>query len=300
MSINAKEEEKREKFRNMLVELSKSKEFSCNPSERVQYYKMLEDIYYPDLDGYQFKHYYSDIFSVLTEIHRDRTGDGNIDTLGYNVKLLKENYCAKTLDADGRLIDVSNQIRKLYDHLSLDIARISYSDLGDDALSQETNLRSIDGKIAELSQAVQSTKSQSDEINEKLDKSQKEYIAILGIFSAVVLAFTAGIAFSSSVLQNMHSSSIYRILIVSLTIGLVTVNVIYLLLDFIVTMTASRHTPQKPKKQTWLIINGIIISLMLCVAVSWLFGLTEKRTEHIEREINSVKSEEPQNISVEE
>ncbi len=313
MSVNIKEEEKREQFRTMLFDLSKSESLFRNANERVRYYKLLEDIYAPDSDGNKFKHYYSDIFSVLTEIHQNSAQNGNINVLGQNVENLKRNYRAKTPDTNGNLIDVSDQIRKLYDHLSLDIARINYSDKGDDNLSQETKLHSIESKITELSRAVQSTKSQSDEINEKLDitqkavqstksqsdevnekldNAQKEYIAILGIFSAVVLAFTAGIAFSSSVLQNMHSSSIYRILIVSLTVGLVTVNIIYLLFDFIVTMTRSRHTKEKPKKWTWLIINGIILLLMFCVTVAWLFGVSEKRMQYVENTVKIVKTEE--------
>ena len=48
-----------------------------------------------------------------------------------------------------------------------------------------------------------------------MESSQREYIAILGIFAAVVLAFTGGIAFSTSVLNNVAKASIYRTVTVS-------------------------------------------------------------------------------------
>ena len=44
-----------------------------------------------------------------------------------------------------------------------------------------------------------------------MGKQQREYISILGIFAAVVLAFTGGIAFSTSVLKNINTVSVYRI-----------------------------------------------------------------------------------------
>ncbi len=62
---------------------------------------------------------------------------------------------------------------------------------------------------------------------------QKEYITILGIFAAIVLEFTGGMAFSSSVLENIDKSLIYRIILVVCVIGLILFNVMWLLIDFI-------------------------------------------------------------------
>ena len=73
----------------------------------------------------------------------------------------------------------------------------------------------------------------ADEIHEGQKKMQNEYITILGIFAAIVLAFTGGMSFSSSVLENLHQSSIYRILIVVCVLGFVMINLIWILIDFI-------------------------------------------------------------------
>lgn len=62
---------------------------------------------------------------------------------------------------------------------------------------------------------------------------EKEYISILGIFASIVLAFTGGMTFSSSVLENISSVSIYRICLITLVLGVVLFDLIWLLIDFI-------------------------------------------------------------------
>lgn len=68
---------------------------------------------------------------------------------------------------------------------------------------------------------------------EKADDMQKQYIAILGIFASIVVAFTGGIAFSTSVLENISNSSIFRILFVVVILAGVLINVVFILTHFI-------------------------------------------------------------------
>ena len=48
--------------------------------------------------------------------------------------------------------------------------------------------------------AVEAAERLSNQIQERQQEMQKEYITILGIFASIVLAFTGGMVFSSSVL----------------------------------------------------------------------------------------------------
>lgn len=68
---------------------------------------------------------------------------------------------------------------------------------------------------------------------------EKEYISILGIFASIVLAFVGGITFSSSVLQNISNSSIYRLLLVIDLLAFILVNVIHILVKFILMINES-------------------------------------------------------------
>ena len=87
---------------------------------------------------------------------------------------------------------------------------------------------------------------------------QKEYSAIVGIFAAIVLAFTGGMAFSSSVLENIDKASVYRITLIAFVIGLVFFNLIWLLIDFI------REINGKVIRKKWL---GILVNLILIAGI---------------------------------
>ncbi|BDF72994.1 hypothetical protein CE91St41_39780 [Oscillospiraceae bacterium] len=70
---------------------------------------------------------------------------------------------------------------------------------------------------------------------------QKEYITILGIFAAIVLAFVGGITFSSSVLQNISSASIFRLILVIDLLAFVLITTVYLLIRFIYVLNGNKE-----------------------------------------------------------
>ena len=88
----------------------------------------------------------------------------------------------------------------------------------------------------------------SNDIKKNQKDMQKEYISILGIFASIVLAFTGGMTFSSSVIENIHKASIYRVTIIALIVGFVFINIIWLLMDFIKTITG-----RTARRWSWLI-----------------------------------------------
>ncbi len=110
---------------------------------------------------------------------------------------------------------------KLYDHAQLAAHQLN--------LSNE--------KLKKLEEALNEKYKQLEEkygvISQELKSSQKDYISILGIFSTVVLAFSGGMTFSSSVLQTMNQVSIFRLILVIDILACVLLNAIYLLTSFI-------------------------------------------------------------------
>lgn len=107
--------------------------------------------------------------------------------------------------------DCQKIIIKIYDHFQL-------------ALHQIENVNNI------FADSIVEVK---DNIKKEVKSVEKEYISILGIFAAIVLAFVGGITFSSSVLQNIGSVSVYRLLIVVDLLAFVLINIIYMLIKFI-------------------------------------------------------------------
>ena len=101
-------------------------------------------------------------------------------------------------------------------------------------------------------------------VEERLGNAQREYIAILGIFAAVVLAFTGGIAFSTSVLQNLHISSIYRIVLAVVIIGLVLVNLLYGLFYYIGQLV--NKNAENNLKPLW-IVNLVFLLILIAIII---------------------------------
>ncbi len=107
--------------------------------------------------------------------------------------------------------------------------------------------------------AIESLKTESkklkDEVREGQQKMQNEYITILGIFAAIVLAFTGGLTFSTSVLENIDKVSTYRLIAIVLVLALVFYNIVWLLIDFL------RDINGKTIRKWWivLLVNGLII-----------------------------------------
>ena len=65
---SAKENQKRKAFRNILYDLAKSQELLGNAYYRSTVFKSLEALYYDSESEHQYRHFYSDIFSVLIDI----------------------------------------------------------------------------------------------------------------------------------------------------------------------------------------------------------------------------------------
>ena len=284
--VSGREVQQRKEFCKILFDLAKQQDLFQDAHYRSDIYRRLELLYDAEEPEKRFRHFYSDIFVVLTQIQQNKDL-GNIDILGQNLELIRNGYQSRNKSADGkRFIDVSDSIKKLYDHVSLDIARITYSDAADRRISGESSLSNLQSQINELQmelQKAQNIKEDCDkaaekitEVETRLDNSQKEYIAILGIFAAVVLAFTGGIAFSTSVLENIGQVSAYRIVTVALIIGIVFINIVFGLFYYINSLV------NKEKKLKPLIVsNTILIGLLIVTIIIWLVGGVESRNERI-------------------
>lgn len=144
--------------------------------------------------------------------------------------------------------DCCKMIVKIYDHFQL-------------ALNQTENVKMI------LGSSIEETKIN---LKNEIKGVEKEYISILGIFAAIVLAFVGGITFSSSVLQNIHSVSIYRLLIVIVLLAFVLVNVIWLLVKFIAEINDKGIKLFNIK-----LFNVVCILMAMAIVVAWALNVQD-------------------------
>ena len=93
---------------------------------------------------------------------------------------------------------------------------------------------------------------------------QRDYVTILGIFAAIILAFVAGITFSTSVLSNVDKVSIYRLTFVILLLALLLFNLLNSLFCFVERIN-NRPYPSDTYIDT---INKAIL-LLIAVDIIW-------------------------------
>lgn len=279
------QEELRTDFKKLLYELAQAQDASNDTlgrKRRSDFYKELERLYSKE----RFQHYTTDIFIVLKNLQRDGS-KGNIDILGRNLELIRRGYNKNVTDnKDSAGIELN--VQKLYDDVNLEISRILSDEADTWKFSQENKIRQLNKEIMTAHDRLSDTEEKLKMAEKKIESSQKEYIAILGIFAAIILAFTGGITFSTSVLENIHKASIYRVILVILLVGFTLVNVLYLLFMFIDKLVRNdkRVIPINP-----LITFDIsVIAFVIIVIVLWATGFVEGRNQNVNAGLSQANS----------
>lgn len=164
-----------------------------------------------------YRYDYFDIYVHVSEI-------ADKEPLRLNYLTVNTEELNKRLFKAARYKRIDNKYSKLIQYIKLEAMR-SYNDL--------EKRKKFDEENEKLKKDLEDTKKQLESSKRELEKQKFDMLAVLGVFSAIILAFTGGLNFSSSVLENMNSASIYRVLIISILLGFTLINGIAILLKFI-------------------------------------------------------------------
>lgn len=201
--------------------------------QKKSYYERFTKIYSGD-----FRHYYSKLSVFLEKQSPDVYA-----SLCLWIEAIVE-YAEKNTAKDS----VCRSLKKLQDHIELESIRLErmkevkrYA-LETSEMSQEIR-RTADQAMGTSQMAVKaadlakknahSAKKNADDAKENLETYHEKSIAILSIFSAVILAFMGGVSFSSGVLESISKASMFRLLITVLLLGFVLFNSVFVLMRFI-------------------------------------------------------------------
>ncbi|EUB15739.1 MULTISPECIES: hypothetical protein [Fusobacterium] len=276
--------EKREKLKEYLIEISKKTSMSKDYLNNLL-------VKFDKLYDKDFRHFYSDISSLIlnsdigmqiksTDSTQSLKKDDilSLDQLGENIRILYE--YAETIN-----FSCKKEIEKLNDHITMDILRINYwKQMSEKYFNQINNTSSnIKRELTSLTLKTNSDMKETIEANykedldKKLKETQKDYIAILGIFATIVLTFVTGFVFANISFQNLNNTSIYRLITGILLVGFILINMLCLLINFLENMNIlpklknTNYTTLKNFKS----INIIIFILLFFTIVSWFFDILE-------------------------
>lgn len=230
----------------------------------------LREIYLDDSGAQNgFRHNYSRATSAMFSPDPDGDDDpktyefyaNKVETLVANVGTIRDRALAGD---DNELL---MPLTKLYDHVNLELVRANYYARLNDL--QDMRLGILSDKIEEDREAAkESVEKAASEAKELIENTkaevQRDNITVLGIFTGVVVAFVAGMTFSSSVLQNIDKASIYRLGAMAVATALFFLDLVALLVSFL------GRVARVETKDIWrvtAIANGVLI--LLLGAIVW-------------------------------
>ena len=138
--------------------------------------------------------------------------------------------------------------------------------------------KEIDNKVNALRLGVDALSKVSIEAEDKVKNAQTENTAILGIFASIVLAFTGGMMFSSSIMENLNNSSFYRLFLICLVLGGILLNLISALLIYVNRIINYEHKTQNFFKENafWIVINSLLVIGIVLTIISWKYSDEKK------------------------
>lgn len=232
---------------------------------------------YLDSTGKQngFRHNYSNATSAMfsPEFNGDESGlkiyefyTGKIQTLVSNIGAIRDRALAV---GDSELL---MPLTKLYDHVNLELVRANYyaqlNSIQDERLGDLSNKIEESRRAAEESIAGAAADAE-DRINSSKAEVQRDNITVLGIFTGIVVAFVAGMTFSSSVLQNIDKASIYRLAAMATIAAIFFLDLVALLVWFLSKVAKIDIRDMK----TVVIVANVVLGLLLIVIVITRFIL---------------------------
>lgn len=162
--------------------------------------------------------------------------------------------------------------------------RINSDDFNNRTMVYERKVQLLEaGLIKQISDFNEAMNLKMDTFEEKIAETEKQStersITILGIFAAIVLTFNSGLTFSSTVLQNLINSNIYRAIIITIVLGLIIANVLlglFYYLDHVIEKSEKKR--KKLKSVLPMIFLNIILAVLLALTVgAWNINFVENR-----------------------
>ncbi len=243
-----------------------------------------------------YRHQYSSVYRVILGSGGNRAEDTEFDNgVPARARVLSENVrgiiAYMSNHEEYSQCHVLECMTKLHDHIELENSRMEYLTNWNRAqqnrmVQLDTEMKSrisqsndeLAKKVEEAKQSFESdvNKAKTDyesttiaEIEKSSKALQRDYVSILGIFAAIVMAFVSGSVYSSSILDNMASTEPYRLVFVMLCVGLFIFDLIVGLFYFVLKMAGLQMG--KNAKNHLRAGNIVVMLLIVALALNFIF-----------------------------
>lgn len=161
--------------------------------------------------------------------------------------------------------------------------------------NESYDLSGIEKDVNEFKKEIEDSKRKTNEIS----------ISILGIFSALVLAFNGATIFTSATLESINTTSIYRLVAIVILIGTVFINIAYALFNFIGDLIERNSLEEEHQKISFikfnsgkhlLIVNIVALVSIMIIILCWRFGAVENRNQYVENSLTTTQSTNEANL----
>lgn len=178
---------------------------------------------------------------------------------------------------DGDILELQKdrRLEKPYDHVALEAKRAGYNSgrmrmvVGEIGRADKS-LRQSKKELGKTKDALKSAEKAAIKAESKAKRMQTELIGILGIFSAITLAFNAGVSFTtSSIGATTSNTSIFQIAFIVSVVGFFLFNTLYAAFSFIYRLVQGPSGDGKQFCQTKVIVICEAASIILMA----LFGV---------------------------
>lgn len=185
--------------------------------ELTTYFRRFDEIYVVG-----FRHQYSKLFEVVNSVFDDE--DKEVSIFQENLKKFRE-FIMKLHDE--RSEELLKNFDKLRDHLSLEISR------RENLIRQNSEMMTLKEGYTEMENKAADIEAKINRFSERLSKIQIDFVAILSIFAAVVVAFSSGSNYMLSSLSAVRQSFAKEVIFTVLICGLLLMDTLFMLIYFI-------------------------------------------------------------------
>lgn len=228
-----------------------------NAEEIISCARVLAEVY----SDQEFRHRYSSIVEAIESYEHPTIDEGEARERinNFNAEIEQEQARATCLasnlrqflvydhddgnalenDADILALQQDRRLEKLYDHVALEAKRAGSGSgrmrmvVGEIGRANKS-LKQSKKELAKTKDALKSAERAAIKAENKAKRMQTELIGILGVFSAITLAFNAGVSFTTSSIGTATSNtSIFQIAFIVSVVGFFLFNTLYAAFSFV-------------------------------------------------------------------